>query len=62
MNESLVADGPTSEVERSGLLQDNSAFKTEHPPQYKPVSQTIRPPKLEGPPSHKDHLIPLWET
>jgi hypothetical protein len=32
MNESLVADGPTSEVRRSGLLQDSSDFKTEHPP------------------------------
>jgi hypothetical protein len=28
MNESLVADSPTYEVGRSGLLQDNSAFKT----------------------------------
>jgi hypothetical protein len=35
MNESLVADGPTSEAGQSGLLQDNSAFKTEHPLQHK---------------------------
>jgi hypothetical protein len=35
MNESLVADGPTSEVGRFGLLQDNLAFKTEHPLQHK---------------------------
>jgi hypothetical protein len=35
MNESLVTDGPTSEVGRSCLLQDSSAFKTEHPPQHK---------------------------
>jgi hypothetical protein len=35
MNESLVTDGPTSEVKRCGLLQDSSAFKAEHPPQYK---------------------------
>jgi hypothetical protein len=33
--ESLIADGPTSEVGPSGLLQDSSAFKTEHPPQHK---------------------------
>jgi hypothetical protein len=32
MNESLVADGPTFETIRSGLLQNSSAFKTEHPP------------------------------
>jgi hypothetical protein len=32
MNESLVADGPTSKVGRSDLLQDSSAFKAEHPP------------------------------
>jgi hypothetical protein len=35
MHESLVADNPTYEVGRSGLLQDSSAFKTKHPPQYK---------------------------
>jgi hypothetical protein len=35
MNESLVVDSPTYEVVRSGLLQDSSAIKTEHPPQYK---------------------------
>jgi hypothetical protein len=32
MNESLVADGPNSEVGRSGILQDSSGFKAEHPP------------------------------
>jgi hypothetical protein len=35
MNESLVADGPTYKAGRSGLLQNSSAFKTEHPPQHK---------------------------
>ena len=35
MNESLVANGPTSEAGRFGLLQNSSAFKTEYPPQYK---------------------------
>jgi hypothetical protein len=35
MNESLVTDSPTYEVRRSGLLQDSSTFKIEHPPQYK---------------------------
>jgi hypothetical protein len=35
MNESLVTDGLTSEVGQSGLLQDNSTFNTEHPPQHK---------------------------
>jgi hypothetical protein len=32
MNESLVANGPTSEAGRFGLLQNSSAFKTEYPP------------------------------
>jgi hypothetical protein len=32
MNESLATNGPTSEVGRSGLLQDSLNFKTEHPP------------------------------
>jgi hypothetical protein len=35
MNESLAADGPTSEVGRFDLLQDSSTFKTEHPSQHK---------------------------
>jgi hypothetical protein len=35
MNESLATDGPTSKVGRSGLLQERSAFKTEHSPQHK---------------------------
>jgi hypothetical protein len=35
MNESLVVNGPASKAGRSGLLQNSSAFKTEHPPQHK---------------------------
>jgi hypothetical protein len=35
MNESLVADGPTSEVGWSGLLRDSLAFKTKHSSQHK---------------------------
>jgi hypothetical protein len=35
MNMSLVTDGPTSEVGRSGLSQNSSAFKAEQPPQHK---------------------------
>jgi hypothetical protein len=35
MNESLVADGPASKAGQSDLLQNSSAFKTEHPPQHK---------------------------
>jgi hypothetical protein len=34
-NMSLVTDGPTSEAGRSGLSQNNSAFKAEQPPQHK---------------------------
>jgi hypothetical protein len=34
MNESLVADGLTSEAGWTDLLQNSSAFKTEHPPQH----------------------------
>jgi hypothetical protein len=30
MNESLVADGPISKVRRTGILQNSSAFKSEH--------------------------------
>jgi hypothetical protein len=35
INESLVADDPTSKAGRSGLLHNISAFKTKHPPQHK---------------------------
>jgi hypothetical protein len=48
MNESLVADGPTSEVGQSSLLQDSSAFKTEHPPQYKTSVTDDPAPKTGG--------------
>jgi hypothetical protein len=48
MNESLVADSPTSEVEQSGLLQDSSVFKTEHPPQYKTSVADDPAPETRG--------------
>ena len=49
MNESLVADSPTSEVGQFSLLQDSSAFKTEHPPQYKTSVVDDLPPETGGP-------------
>jgi hypothetical protein len=48
MNESLVTDGPTSEVGQSGLLQDSSAFKTEHPPQHKTSVADDSAPETRG--------------
>jgi hypothetical protein len=45
MNESLVANSPTYEVGRFGLLQDSSTFKIEHPPQYK--TSVVDDPALE---------------
>jgi hypothetical protein len=35
VNMSLVADGPASEAEWSGLSQNSLAFKAEHPQQHK---------------------------
>jgi hypothetical protein len=49
MNESLVMDGPTSEVGRSCLLQGSSAFKTEHPPQHKTSVADDPTPETGGP-------------
>jgi hypothetical protein len=54
-NMSLHTDGLVFEVGRSGLSQNSSAFKTERLPQHKTIV-------TDGPPSHRDHLIPLWET
>jgi hypothetical protein len=48
MNESLVADGPTSEARRSGLLQNSSAFKTEHQPQHKTSVADDPDPETRG--------------
>jgi hypothetical protein len=47
MNESLVTDSPASKAGRSGLLQNSSAFKTEHLPQHK-VSITDDPAPETG--------------
>jgi hypothetical protein len=35
MNESLVPDGPTCKAGRSGLSENSSTFKIEHPHQHK---------------------------
>jgi hypothetical protein len=62
MNESLVADSLAFETGWSGLSQNGSAFKAEQSPQHKLVSRMIRLSRADGPPSHTDHLIPLWKT
>jgi hypothetical protein len=48
MNGSLVANGTTSKVGQSGLLQDSSASKTKHPPQYKTSIADDPAPEIVG--------------
>jgi hypothetical protein len=62
MNESLVVDDLASETRWSGLSQNGLAFKAEQSLQHKNRLRTIQLSRPDGPPSHKDHLIPLWET
>jgi hypothetical protein len=48
MNESLLAEGSTSKVGQFGLLQDSSAFKTEHSPQHKTSVANDPTPETRG--------------
>jgi hypothetical protein len=60
VHESLVTDSSASKAGWSGLSQNSSDFKTEHLPQRKDSVTDDPVPRPESPPSHKDHLIPLW--
>jgi hypothetical protein len=62
IHESLVTDSSASKAGWSGLSQNSSDFKTEHLPQRKDNITDDPALRLESLPSHKDHLIPLWET
>jgi hypothetical protein len=62
IHESLVTDSLASKAGWSDLSQNSLDFKTEHSPQRKDNITGNPPPRLESPPSHKDHLILLWGT